>query len=241
MFDLQQQLFLGELTFILSDICFINIILFMLIYGLIVSKFVKSLFIHDTVMDFGMWIIFLLLLFHLDMLSVDSIVNVIVFNCIKVDSLGVFFKVLIDISLLGILFVSRKYYFLEKILFFEYVVILLISVEGSFLLLVANNLFFFYLAVEIQNLNYYILAASKRYSSFSVESGLKYFLLGAFSSGLLLFGISSIYVMYGDLNFESLYYLLLYRELDKFDFYLCFAFSFLLIGIFFKLGASPFH
>jgi len=147
----------------------------------------------------------------------------------------------LDISVIGVLFVSRKYYLLHKVLFFEYVIILLLSLEGSFLLLMANNLFFFYLAVEIQNLNYYILAASKRYSSFSVEAGLKYFLLGAFSSCLLLFGISAIYLIYGELNFETLYYLLLNREFLVFDFYLCFAFSFLLIGLLFKFGASPFH
>jgi len=203
------------------------------------SKFIKSLYLNDFILDFGILIVIFLTLFHLDLMRLN--LNLTVFDCLKIDSLSTFFKLLIDANLLGILIVSKKYYFLERVIFFEYVVLVLLSAEGSFLLLIANNLFLFYLAVEVQNLNYYILAASKRYSSFSIEAGLKYFLLGAFSSGLLIFGVSLIFGSAGELNYDLLHYLLVNSELGSYQFMFNFGLIFLLIGLLFKLGAVPFH
>jgi len=207
------------------------------------KKFLGSLYVQLIVTDYAILINTLLLLSHLFLLYyiVKYNINVIVFNCIKIDGLSTFFKVLIDISMLSIFILSKKYYFFERIIFFEYVILFLLSMEGSFLMLVAHNLFFFYLALEIQNLTYYILAASKRYSSFSIEASLKYFLVGALSSGLFLYSLSSIYIVYGDLNFISLYYLLLNNELKNFDFFLGLSFFFLLVSLFIKLGVAPFH
>jgi len=203
------------------------------------SKFIKSLYLNDFILDFGILIVIFLTLFHLDLMRLN--LNLTVFDCLKIDSLSTFFKLLIDANLLGILIVSKKYYFLERVIFFEYVVLVLLSAEGSFLLLIANNLFLFYLAVEVQNLNYYILAASKRYSSFSIEAGLKYFLLGAFSSGLLIFGVSLIFGSAGELNYDLLHYLLVNSELGSYQFMFNFGLIFLLIGLLFKLGVVPFH
>jgi len=73
----------------------------------------------------------------------------------------------------------------------------------------ANDFILFYLSIELQALILYTLASFKRYSVFSAESGLKYFVLGAFSSGLLLFGISFFYGFLGLTNFYDIRFLML--------------------------------
>ena len=87
---------------------------------------------------------------------------------------------------------------------FEYVVLIIISILGLFLLCSANDLITAYLAIELHSIAFYIMAAFKRKSSYSIESGLKYFIIGALSSALFLFGSSIIYGCTGSLSFDDL-------------------------------------
>jgi len=87
---------------------------------------------------------------------------------------------------------------------FEYVVLITISVLGLLLLCSANDLITAYLAIELHSIAFYIMAAFKRDSSYSIESGLKYFIIGALSSALFLFGSSIIYGCMGSLIFDDL-------------------------------------
>ena len=84
---------------------------------------------------------------------------------------------------------------------YEFGVLVLFSLAGMMALVSSFDLISFYLAIELQSLCFYTLAAFKRHSAFSTESGLKYFILGAFSSGLLLFGCSLVYGFTGTTNF----------------------------------------
>ena len=87
---------------------------------------------------------------------------------------------------------------------FEYVVLITISVLGLLLLCSANDLITAYLAIELHSIAFYIMAAFKRDSSYSIESGLKYFIIGALSSSFFLFGSSIIYGCMGSLIFDDL-------------------------------------
>jgi NADH:ubiquinone oxidoreductase subunit 2 (subunit N) len=87
---------------------------------------------------------------------------------------------------------------------FEYVVLISISVLGLLLLCSANDLITAYLAIELHSIAFYIMAAFKRDSSYSIESGLKYFIIGALSSAFFLFGSSIIYGFTGTLLFDDL-------------------------------------
>nr|YP_010146002.1 NADH dehydrogenase subunit 2 [Pseudo-nitzschia pungens]QQO80625.1 NADH dehydrogenase subunit 2 [Pseudo-nitzschia pungens] len=87
---------------------------------------------------------------------------------------------------------------------FEYVVLITISVLGLLLLCSANDLITAYLAIELHSIAFYIMAAFKRDSSYSIESGLKYFIIGALSSAFFLFGSSIIYGCMGSLIFDDL-------------------------------------
>jgi NADH-quinone oxidoreductase subunit N len=100
-----------------------------------------------------------------------------------------------------------------------------------------------YLAIEMQSLCLYVLAASKKDSSFSTEAGLKYFILGSFSSALLLFGISILYGCVGTTNFDNLY--LFFSELNLETLALSTLIEkglfFIAVAFFFKVAAAPFH
>jgi NADH-quinone oxidoreductase subunit N len=123
----------------------------------------------------------------------------------------------------------------------------LLSILGLLLLVSSNDLITAYLAIEMQSLSFYVLATFKRESAFSTESGLKYFILGAFSSGLILFGSSYIYGLTGSLNFTDLSILLdgftFESKLDSFSTLdgLKIFILFIVTGLLFKLAAAPFH
>lgn len=87
---------------------------------------------------------------------------------------------------------------------FEYVVLITISILGLLLLCAANDLITAYLAIELHSIAFYIMSAFKRNSSYSIESGLKYFIIGALSSALFLFGSALIYGCMGTLSFDDL-------------------------------------
>lgn len=136
--------------------------------------------------------------------SLNSVNYVSFCNTISNDYLGLSAKISISMASIICLLLIRQYLIAQQINSFEYIIILLFSILGLFLLCSSNDLITAYLAIELQSLSFYILAAFKKNSTYSVESGLKYFILGAFSSGLFLFGASLIYGVSGTVNFEDL-------------------------------------
>ena len=100
----------------------------------------------------------------------------------------------------------------------------------------ANDLILFYLGLELQSLSLYILASINRDNLRSSESGIKYFVLSALSSGLLLYGCSLLYGFTGSTNFDSISQLLIQENVGA-----IFAMVFILVGLAFKVSAVPFH
>lgn len=99
-----------------------------------------------------------------------------------------------------------------------------------------------YLSIELQSFALYILASIKRYSNLSIEAGLKYFILGSFASGLILYGITLIYGFLGTTAFNEIYTLLwLGTFIESYPIGVIFGFIFIISGLFFKLGLVPFH
>tara|TARA_B100000749_G_C18403551_1_gene455891 strand:+ start:744 stop:1136 length:393 start_codon:yes stop_codon:yes gene_type:complete len=111
-----------------------------------------------------------------------------------------------------VLLLSLNYFNFEKFQIFEYPFFILLVLQGLFILIAANDFFIVYLSLEIQGFCFYILAALKKYSNLSIEAGLKYFILGSFSSSVFLFGISIIYGFAGSLNFNDLSLLLRFEN-----------------------------
>ncbi len=152
------------------------------------------------------------------------------------DSFSKFFKILILISSLFVLNSSKSFISDNKIDKFEYPIIILISILGMFFMVSSNDLILFYLGLELQSLALYILASIDRDNLRSSESGIKYFVLSALSSGLLLYGCSLLYGFTGSTNFE-----IISGQLNSTNVGAIFAMVFVLVGLAFKISAVPFH
>nr|WCH58029.1 NADH dehydrogenase subunit 2 [Hypnea brasiliensis] len=135
------------------------------------------------------------------------------------------------------------YNIFEKMNSFEYWILILLSLLAILLIIQANDLLFIYLVIELQSLVFYILASFKRTSEFSTEAGLKYFVLGAFSSALLLFGISLIYALTGltNLNDLSKFFTGIFLEESLLTLGIFSGLVLILAALLFKLSAAPFH
>ena len=152
------------------------------------------------------------------------------------DAFSNYFKVLILLSSLFVLNSSKNFIVENKLDKFEYPIIILLSILGMFFMVSANDLILFYLGLELQSLSLYILASIDRDNLRSTESGIKYFVLSALSSGLLLYGCSLLYGFTGSTNFEYIS-----DQLTKENTGAVFAMVFILVGLAFKVSAVPFH
>ena len=152
------------------------------------------------------------------------------------DSFSNFFKILILVSSLFVLNSSKNFILDKKLAKFEYPIIILLSILGMFFMVSSNDIILFYLGLELQSLSLYILASIDRDNLKSSESGIKYFVLSALSSGLLLYGCSLLYGFTGTTNFD-----LIAGELGKENTGAVFAMVFILVGLAFKVSAVPFH
>ena len=149
-----------------------------------------------------------------------------------------FLKAVIGLSAAAALLLSKHYFQAEKLDRYEFSVLTLYSVLGMSIMVSANNLLAMYIGIEMQSLALYIMAAFNRDSLRASESGLKYFVLGALSSGLLLYGASLVYGFTGSLDFETIRASI---ALTGATTGVIAGMVFLLCGLAFKISAAPFH
>ena len=157
-------------------------------------------------------------------------------NSYKIDQLSIFMKVITIISGIFVFVSSYTYTKLEKIYNIEYSVLILCSILGMLVMISSYDLIVFYIGLELQSLSLYVLAAYNRNKIQSSEAGLKYFVLSALSSGILLYGCSLIYGFSGSTNFELISENILSSENRN-----VFGLVFILVGLSFKISAVPFH
>ena len=157
-------------------------------------------------------------------------------NSYKIDRLSTFMKIITIISGIFVLISSYKYTKIEKIFKIEYSILILCSILGMLVMISSYDLIVFYIGLELQSLSLYILAAFNRNQTKSSEAGLKYFILSALSSGLLLYGCSLIYGFSGSTNFYLISENILSSEYGN-----VFGIVFILVGLAFKIAVVPFH
>lgn len=126
------------------------------------------------------------------------------YNCLVMDPMTLFLKKVLIVSAVITILISLEYNKMESINQFELIVLLMSSTSSMLFMIQSADLISIYLAIELQSLCFYVMAACKSNSPFSSEAGLKYFLLGAFSSGILLFGCSLVYGFTGVTEFVNL-------------------------------------
>ena len=157
-------------------------------------------------------------------------------DSVVIDHMASLMKLITLISAFFVLLVSYNYLKIFKIFKIEYPILILSSVLGMMIMISSNDLMVFYMGLELQSLALYVLATFNRDQLKSSEAGLKYFVLSALSSGLLLYGCSLIYGFSGSTNFD-----IISNQLNSDEYVLTFGIVFILVGLAFKISAVPFH
>jgi NADH-quinone oxidoreductase subunit N len=157
------------------------------------------------------------------------------------DPFAGFMKVVVFLGALGTLAIAQPYLRREGLERFEYPVLVVFSTAGMSLLVSANSFLALYVSLELMSLPLYVLAAFQRDTYKSTEAGLKYFVLGALASGMLLYGVSLVYGFTGTIFFTDLAELYVGQEAAELPLGALVGIVFIAAGLAFKLGAVPFH
>lgn len=171
----------------------------------------------------------------------QNLVNVTVFNhLVIVDSFAIFTKTIIIFSAVIVLLLSQRYLTENAESFgFEYPVLIILSVVGMFIMVSASDMLTLYIGLELQSLALYVIAASRKGDNRAAEAGIKYFVLGALASGILLYGISLIYGYAGSTNFVVIATNV--EGLQQLPVGIIVGLVLVLVAMCFKLSAAPFH
>ncbi len=154
------------------------------------------------------------------------------------DGFARFAKVTILLSAAAVLVMGQEYMLRRGMLRFEYPILVALSAVGMMVMVSAGDLMSLYMGLELQSLALYVVASMRRDSIKSTEAGLKYFVLGALSSGLLLYGASLVYGFAGTTKFEGIIQVAQHGEVSL---GLLFGLVLLISGLAFKVSAVPFH
>lgn len=228
----------GTYLGIYIEIFFIVSILLLIIFFVIFDNLFEYKFILSPNISYIFILIFLLMSLLLNNIRGDLII----FDSMLIeDNLGIFVQNILIINFILYIIISLNYIFCEKIVNYEYFLLLGLAFLGMITMVKCNDLISLYFAIELQSLVFYIIASFKIYTNFSTEAGLKYFILGSFSSGILLFGCSLIYGFVGTTNFDYLHILFIDKIQNNIFIGFLLGIVFVIIGILFKVGAAPFH
>jgi len=156
------------------------------------------------------------------------------------DGYSTFFKLIFVVNVILSVLISIKYIAVEGVNYGEYYALILFSTIGMMIMASAGDLIVLYLGLELMALSTYVLAGFIRHDIKSNEAALKYFLLGAFSSAFLLYGISLVYGLTGTTDLRGIAAFINERGLNE-NFSLLLSVIFLTVAFGFKIAAAPFH
>jgi NADH-quinone oxidoreductase subunit N len=160
------------------------------------------------------------------------------YGMIVIDGFGVFMSVLVLVGSAFSIIIAMRFNEREGVARFEYPVLVLLATTGMLMMVTANDLISLYIGLELQNLALYVIASFQRDVTRSSEAGLKYFVLSALSSGMLLYGASMVYGFAGSTNFDTLAHTL---DASNVSIGLIIGIVFIAVGLAFKVSAAPFH
>lgn len=241
----QASLFDKDFGALLPEFFLVSSVIILLIYGVVYST--SKTYNYPLLLPPLSWCSLLALFFTILLIINNPVNNAsLLYNTLIIDNFTKYLKILVVISSFFSVYISLDYTKQESINAFEYILLILLSTLSMLFLISSADFLSLYLAIELQSLSFYVLAALKRNSEFSTEAGLKYFLLGAFSSGLLLFGCSLLYGFTGVTNFSELGKIFTGGTLDILastsSLPACeLGMVFICAGFLFKATAAPFH
>jgi NADH-quinone oxidoreductase subunit N len=219
------------MVIIFSEIFLALSLLYILVSGSILGFSPKYNYCNISYKNFTC----LIVVWAIVLLPVENFANVTIY--FVVDYLSQFTKFFLCLGLLLCLNIDTSL----KQKSFEYYVLVLLALLGLFIICSSTDFLSLYLALELTTFSFYILAISQRNSFFSVEASLKYFILGALSSALLIFGISFVYGLTGTTNLNYFKILNLIYTPEKLFIIIQLSFLCVSCGLLFKLGSVPFH
>ena len=220
---------MDNLNFILPEIFISLSIMFLLVLGVFKKNSSKLIFNISSLV--------LLITAIITLNETFSVGRITLFNnSVVIDYMASLMKIITLIGAFLVLVISSSYLKVFKIFKIEYPILILSSVLGMMVMISSNDLMVFYMGLELQSLSLYVLATFNRDQLKSSEAGLKYFVLSALSSGLLLYGCSLIYGFSGSTNFN-----IIADQLNSNNYVLTFGIVFILVGLAFKISAVPFH
>ena len=217
-----------NLDLLLPEIFTSMVIMLFLMIGVFKKKS-SSLIYNLTTISL---VVLLAIVYNLNSVSETSLFN----ESYKIDNLSNFMKIILVASGIFVMLTSSKYLQISKINKIEYPVLVLSAILGMMVMISSNDLIVFYMGLELQSLALYVLASFNGDNLLSTESGLKYFILSALSSGLLLYGCSLVYGFAETTNFNEILI-----NSSKTEYGLTFGIVFILVGLAFKISAVPFH
>ena len=228
------QFYPSELIFALPELFLLSAISIILIFDLFASERLKPLtyYLTQLALIITGWLAF-------DLIGESA---TIFSGTFVLDTMGSTFKVFIMGFAIIALVYTRHYLKVHELLRNEYFILALMSILGMMVMVSGHSLLTLYMGLEIMSLSLYALIASARDRSVAIEAALKYFVLGAIASGLLLYGMSMIYGITGSLDIAQISNFARASTLaSQQTLILNFGLVFLVIGVAFKLGAVPFH
>jgi NADH-quinone oxidoreductase subunit N len=170
-------------------------------------------------------------------INLSSLDKIYLFNeSYLIDNLSNYMKIILVGSGIFVMLTGSKYIQVINLNKIEYPILILSSILGMMIMISSNDLIVFYMGLELQSLALYVLASFNRDNLLSTESGLKYFVLSALSSGLLLYGCSLTYGFSESTNFDQILI-----NSTEFNYGTTFGIVFILVGLAFKISAVPFH
>ena len=170
-------------------------------------------------------------------INLSSLDTIYLFNeSYLIDTLSNYMKIILVGSGIFVMLTGSKYIQVINLNKIEYPILILSSILGMMIMISSNDLIVFYMGLELQSLALYVLASFNRDNLLSTESGLKYFVLSALSSGLLLYGCSLTYGFSESTNFDQILI-----NSTEFNYGTTFGIVFILVGLAFKISAVPFH
>ena len=220
---------MNNLNFVLPEIFLSLSIMFLLVLGAFKKEISKLIF--------NISLLALLITAVITLNETYSVNRITLFNeSVVIDYLASLMKMITLLGAFFVLVISSSYLKGFKIFKIEYPILILSSVLGMMIMISSNDLMVFYMGLELQSLALYVLATFNRDQLKSSEAGLKYFVLSALSSGLLLYGCSLIYGFSGSTNFN-----IISNQLNSNEYILSLGIVFILVGLAFKISAVPFH
>jgi proton-translocating NADH-quinone oxidoreductase chain N len=236
------ELFGNDLKAIFPEIYLSIAILILIVYGVVYSTSIH--YNNPILINSTSWLSIYIIVLTILLVYNDPIhTGVILRNLLVSDSLTSFIKTILLFSSMSCILISFDYLKRQKLNSFEYTILMLLATLGMLLMISSYDLLSMYLAIELQSLCLYVMATFQRHSIFSTEAGLKYFLLGAFSSGVLLFGSSMVYGFTGTTNFGEL--AILFSGISDTSILtssgILIGIIFIAVALLFKLAAAPFH